>query len=112
MVDHSSQKIGSTDTDFKLPGGQAIPSEQCAESMAMPPQPQLQCFTWSNKTSSGLNSLKTPEKIIRTWSTHSSLASEFISFLEKAKGKYPLDLAGAEPSNTRRSRLSFWDHKA
>lgn len=98
-----SQKIGSTDSEFKLPGGQAIPSEQVPETLAMPPQPQLQCFAWSNKkSSSGLNSLKTPEKTIRTWSTHSSLASEFTSFLEKARSKYPLDLAGAEPSNTKR----------
>ena len=104
MVDHLSQQIGSADGNFKLPGGQAIPSEQHGEPMAMPPQPQLQCFTWSNKkSSSGLNSLKTPEKTIRTWSTHSSLASEFNSFLEKARGKYPLDLAGAEPSNTKRA---------
>ena len=103
-MDHLSQQIGSADGNFKLPGGQAIPSEQHGESMAMPPQPQLQCFTWSNKkSSSGLNSLKTPEKTIRTWTTHSSLASEFNSFLEKARGKYPLDLAGAEPSNTKRA---------
>ena len=104
MVDHLSQKIGSADSDFKLPGGQALPSERCAESMAMPPQPLLQCFAWSNKkASSGLNSLKTPDKTIRTWSAHSSLASEFNSFLEKARSKYPLDLAGAEPSNTKRA---------
>lgn len=65
-----------------------------------PPQPNLSLLAWG--TGKAKESLRTPEKLLKTWHDHSVHGAEFREFLEKARQDYSLDVKissnGDEPA--------------
>ena len=74
------------------------------EGPTMPAQPALQVLQWSLKAKkNGLATLKTPEKLMRQWSTSPSSGSAFLAYLEEMRKKFPLDLPISEDSDKKRN---------
>ena len=78
------------------------PSMQCHRS------PTLSILAWNSKvkSSSGLNTLKTPDRLLQTWHDHSSWGAQFQEFLAKMRKDYALDIPGSSTSENTKKRVA------
>ncbi|CAJ1407180.1 unnamed protein product [Effrenium voratum] len=77
--------------DLPLPAGApALMSKELPAELtsALPPKPELNTLTWSNKKADGLPTLKTPEKVLLAWQS-------------RTRETIPLDVTGDDPSSSR-----------
>ena len=114
QADWCKEHIGEVSTskflndEWKLTGVDTTMAKNSEEGVAMPAQPALQVLQWSQKSKkNGLATLKTPEKLIRQWSTSPTSGSEFLSFLEEMRQKFPLDIPPSEEEKKRNANGRF-----
>ena len=90
--------------DLPLPAGApALMSKELPAELtsALPPKPELNTLTWSNKKADGLPTLKTPEKVLLAWHDHAVFGAEFQAWLSRTRETIPLDFTGDDPSSSR-----------
>lgn len=76
------------------PGAPAMmPKELPADvTSALPPKPELNSLSWSEKKKKGLNTLKTPDELLQAWHDHAIYGPRFREWLSQTRDAIPLDI--------------------
>ena len=90
-----------------LPAGAALPSRELPEAaqQAMPPKPELGTLVWSTVKRDGLQTLKTPEKVLQAWEGHPDCGAIAAGHHPSGRDAGPAALAGNPAPAWPRERL-------
>eukprot|EP00438_Fugacium_kawagutii_P007583 Skav225341 [mRNA] locus=scaffold3721:8917:12502:- [translate_table: standard] len=74
-----------------------MPKELPADVVTtLPPKPELNTLSWSEKKKQGLQTLKTPDKLLQSWHDHAVYGPRFREWLSQTRDAIALDIKDAD----------------
>ncbi|CAK9056713.1 unnamed protein product, partial [Durusdinium trenchii] len=97
---------GFLDGSLALPvGAPALMSKELPAELAtsLPPKPELTTLVWSEKKVDGLQTLRTPDKLLQTWHDHSLFGRRNQEWLKATRESVPLDCKEGDKEKAKKS---------